>query len=274
MPEHRPTSLPPHPWHRRPSPRGRRRRGRIALGVVAFLLTAFLIGAAFIPLPYYLFKPGSVRDTEPLISVSGAEVYPSDGSIGYTTVSLRQATLLGLAQGWVDDDIDVVPRDDVLQRPRRGREPRAQPADDDRLQAGGDVRRPRTARLRRVDDRGPGRPRRRARLAGRRRDRARRRDHRHRRRAVRRPRRPDPPPRGRGTRRRGDGDAADRPGARTRTSSWPWWRRPTTRRGRSWASRSSPSPWTSTSRSRSRSTPATWAGRRPGSPSRSPSSTT
>jgi Lon-like protease len=92
----------------------RRRPGRIALGVVAFLLTAFLVGAAFVPLPYYLFKPGAVRDTEPLISVSGPEVYPSDGSIGYTTVSLRQATLLGLAQGWLDDDIDVVPRDDVL----------------------------------------------------------------------------------------------------------------------------------------------------------------
>ena len=41
-------------------------------------------------------------------------MYPSDGSIGYTTVSLRQATLLGLAQGWLDDDIDVFPRDEVL----------------------------------------------------------------------------------------------------------------------------------------------------------------
>ncbi len=84
------------------------------LGVVGFLVVAFLVGAALIPLPYYLFKPGSVRDTEPLISVSGTEVYPSDGSIGYTTVSLRQATLLRLVQGWLDDDIDVFPRDDVL----------------------------------------------------------------------------------------------------------------------------------------------------------------
>jgi Lon-like protease len=105
-----PLSPPPPP----PVAPRRRRRGRIALAVVAFLLTAFLVGAAFVPLPYYLFKPGSVHDTQPLISVSGAEVYPSDGSIGYTTVSLRQATLLGLAQGWLDDDIDVVPRDDVL----------------------------------------------------------------------------------------------------------------------------------------------------------------
>ena len=108
-----PTPPPPPPVTSR-----RRRRGHITLGVVLLLLlafsVAFVVGAAFIPLPYYLFKPGSVRDTEPLIAVSGTEVYPSDGSIGYTTVSLRQATLLGLAQGWLDDDIDVFPRDEVL----------------------------------------------------------------------------------------------------------------------------------------------------------------
>ena len=73
-----------------------------------------LIGAAVIPLPYYLFKPGSVRDTEPLISIEGTETFPSDGSIAYTTVSLRQATLLRLAQGWIDDDIDIYTRQEVL----------------------------------------------------------------------------------------------------------------------------------------------------------------
>jgi PDZ domain-containing protein len=82
---------------------------------VAFLLTAFLVGATFVPLPYYLFKPGSVRDTEPLITVENTQVYPSDGSIAFTTVSLRQASLLGLVQGWLDDDIDVYSRDRVLQ---------------------------------------------------------------------------------------------------------------------------------------------------------------
>jgi PDZ domain-containing protein len=97
-----------------PAPRRRNPR-RVALGVVAFLLTAFLIGATFVPLPYYLFKPGSVRDTEPLISVDGTEVYASDGSISYTTVSLRQASLLGLLQGWLDDDIDIRSRSRVLQ---------------------------------------------------------------------------------------------------------------------------------------------------------------
>jgi PDZ domain-containing protein len=96
-------------------PRSQRRTRRVVLGIVAFLLTAFLLGAAFVPLPYYLFKPGSVRDTEPLIAVEGTEVFASDGSISYTTVSLRQATLMGLVQGWLDDDIDVYGRDRVLQ---------------------------------------------------------------------------------------------------------------------------------------------------------------
>jgi Lon-like protease len=97
-----------------PAPR-RRRRGRIALVTVAFLLVAFVLGASLVPLPYYLFRPGSVRDTEPLITVEGTTVYPSDGSIGYTTVSLRQATLFGLMQGWMDDDIDIFGRERVLQ---------------------------------------------------------------------------------------------------------------------------------------------------------------
>jgi len=93
----------------------RRRTGQIVVAIVVLLTAGFLVGAAFVPLPYYLFKPGSVRDTQPLIQVEGTEVYPSEGSIGYTTVSLRQATLLGLVQGWLDDDIDVFGRDRVLQ---------------------------------------------------------------------------------------------------------------------------------------------------------------
>jgi PDZ domain-containing protein len=110
-----PPVLPAVPASTGEGPPRRRRTGRILLAIAVFLLTAFLVGAAFVPLPYYLFKPGSVRDTEPLIAVEGTEVFPSEGSIGYTTVSLRQATLLGLAQGWLDDDIDVIDRDRVLQ---------------------------------------------------------------------------------------------------------------------------------------------------------------
>src|SRR5918994_1815576 len=93
------------------TPRRRRRFWPIVLTVV---VVAFVIGAATVPLPYYLYRPGTVRDTEPLIAVDGAGVYASDGTISYTTVSLRQATLFGLASGWIDDGVDVVPRDEVL----------------------------------------------------------------------------------------------------------------------------------------------------------------
>jgi PDZ domain-containing protein len=93
----------------------RRRIGRVIAPIGAFMLVAFLFGAALVPLPYYQFKPGSVRDTEPLIEIEGVEVFPSDGAIGYTTVSLRQATLFGLLQGWLDDDIDIIDSDVVLQ---------------------------------------------------------------------------------------------------------------------------------------------------------------
>jgi Lon-like protease len=98
-----------------PAPRRRGGARRIVLGVAVLLLTAFLVGATLVPLPYYQFRPGSVRDTEPLIAVDGLDVYPSDGSISYTTVSLRRATLVGLVQGWIDDDIDIFDQDRVLQ---------------------------------------------------------------------------------------------------------------------------------------------------------------
>jgi PDZ domain-containing protein len=96
--------------------RGRRvSGGQIAAVVVVLLLTAFVVSAAVVPLPYYAFKPGSVRDTDSLISVGeGTQLYPPEGSINYTTVSLRQATLFGLVAGWIDDDVDIHPEDEVL----------------------------------------------------------------------------------------------------------------------------------------------------------------
>lgn len=73
-----------------------------------------MISACLVKLPYYAFRPGSVRDTSTLISVDGAETYDADGSISYTTVSLRTVTLAELVWGWLDDDIDIKSRDDVL----------------------------------------------------------------------------------------------------------------------------------------------------------------
>ena len=92
-------------------PRRRRRIWPIALTA---LVVALIVGAATVPLPYYAYRPGSVRDTEPLIAVGDEETFPSAGTISFTTVSLRQSTLFGLLAGWLDDDIDVFPREKVL----------------------------------------------------------------------------------------------------------------------------------------------------------------
>jgi PDZ domain-containing protein len=96
--------------------RGARRRSRRRIWPIALtvLLVTFVVGAATVELPYYAYRPGSVRDTEPLITIADEETFPSAGSISYTTVSLRQVTLLGMLTGWLDDDVDVFPRDKVL----------------------------------------------------------------------------------------------------------------------------------------------------------------
>ena len=106
------TPEPPAP----PLRRRRRRRPWRVVGVVAvMLLTAFVVSAALVELPYYAFRPGSVRATESLVSVGDeTETYDADGSISYTTVSLQQTTLFELVGGWLDDDVDIYPQDEVL----------------------------------------------------------------------------------------------------------------------------------------------------------------
>ena len=62
----------------------------------AFLLGAFLLSISFVIAVGFIVKtdnaalmPGSARDTEALVSVSGLETFPSDGEIFYTTVRVR-----------------------------------------------------------------------------------------------------------------------------------------------------------------------------------------
>jgi len=106
---------PPEP----PGPSHRRRPSRRSW-IVAFLVLAVvgsIVSASVVRLDYYAFRPGSVRNTEPLIHVAadGPQIYPSDGEISFTTVALRHVTLFGLLQGWLDPDVDIHSADEVLQ---------------------------------------------------------------------------------------------------------------------------------------------------------------
>src|SRR6185503_9459940 len=84
------------------------------LGATVVVITVAVVAAALIKVPYYLLSPGSVRATEDLIDVSGAQTYPQDGQVGYTTVSVQHATALGWVVAHLDDSISIYPEKDIL----------------------------------------------------------------------------------------------------------------------------------------------------------------
>lgn len=102
--------------------RTRRRRRSILVVVVPL---AVLVAAAFlVPLPYYLVSPGSVRPAEQRIDISGAESFPSDGEVLFTTIFESQATPALLVRAWMDDAVEIKTRDELypdgdIERSRR-----------------------------------------------------------------------------------------------------------------------------------------------------------
>jgi PDZ domain-containing protein len=81
----------------------------------AFLVPVLgvLFVAGYVLLPYYALGPGPVHEVEPLIRVTGAERYPSEGRFVLTSVVFRQLTGLGVVGAWLDPDRSVVPREQV-----------------------------------------------------------------------------------------------------------------------------------------------------------------
>lgn len=102
-----------------PERRDRRRARRQAPwlwvgGLMTFVVVAGMISSAFVRVPYYAFQPGSVRTVDQLIEVDGAPTYDGDGQVNFLTVSIREATALEAALGWLDPDTDLIPREEVL----------------------------------------------------------------------------------------------------------------------------------------------------------------
>lgn len=98
-------------------------RRRSTLVVSALLLSGLVVVAALLPVPYVVFRPGPLTDVlgegedGPVISVEGAPVFPTTGSLDLTTVGVTPAgarmDLLTAMRAWVDPDRAVVPRDIV-----------------------------------------------------------------------------------------------------------------------------------------------------------------
>jgi Lon-like protease len=123
-PEHADQSEPSVATEPDEAPRRRLVRIWVTVGVVVACLVAATVAAAVVKVPYVLLSPGSARATEPLISVDGAPSYPHEGSIDFTTVSLRKASALEALMGWLDPTVDVVEEELVFggQTPEENRQ--------------------------------------------------------------------------------------------------------------------------------------------------------
>jgi PDZ domain-containing protein len=93
--------------------RRRRRRRRWILGVSLALLVGAVLGVIFVPTPYVLLEPGSVRSTQDRISIEGAEVHEPESEVLFTTVYVDRATTWGLLRGALDDAIEVHTQEEI-----------------------------------------------------------------------------------------------------------------------------------------------------------------
>jgi Lon-like protease len=109
-----------------------RRTAVLTAGVV--LLVLFGILGAVLPVPYVAQVPGPTYNTlgdidgTPIISLTGREPNDTSGNLNLTTVGIpqRPLTLVGAVQGWFDDEVIVVPREQVYPSDQSVEETQAQ----------------------------------------------------------------------------------------------------------------------------------------------------
>jgi PDZ domain-containing protein len=109
-----------------------RRTTVLVTGTVLLLLFGVL--GALLPVPYVAQVPGPTYNTlgdiggKPIISVSGREPNHTSGNLNLTTVGIpqRPLTLVGAVQGWFDDEVSVVPREQVYPSDQSVQETQAQ----------------------------------------------------------------------------------------------------------------------------------------------------
>jgi PDZ domain-containing protein len=96
-------------------------RRNATLSTAAVLLVALVAVAALFPVPYVVYSPGPIEDVlgevdgQAIISIEGAETYPTSGRLDLTTVGVTSASrelgLLSALRAWVDPRYAVVPRE-------------------------------------------------------------------------------------------------------------------------------------------------------------------
>jgi len=82
------------------------------------------VAAAFVRLPYVLISPGAATPVEDVVEIEGAPTFEHDGSVLFLTVNVsnHRPNVYGALGGWLDDDVDVLPEEDVFPDGNRDRE--------------------------------------------------------------------------------------------------------------------------------------------------------
>jgi Lon-like protease len=110
-----------------PFPVKRRRRPLVAAATVAgvIVVLAILVGT-LIRLPYVLIAPGDAQSVERVVKIDGAQTFPHRGQLLLLTVSVSsdRPNAFVVLSGWLDENTDVVPEDDVLQGKSRAEDQR------------------------------------------------------------------------------------------------------------------------------------------------------
>ena len=86
---------------------------RLAWSGIAAVAAIVLAASGFVTVGQVAIAPGGLHETEERIDVEGTTEYPSDGEMLFATVSVREVTVWGWLQGKLDDDIKLLPRDQV-----------------------------------------------------------------------------------------------------------------------------------------------------------------
>ncbi|MFQ6170012.1 PDZ domain-containing protein [Oryzobacter sp. R7] len=103
------------------------RPGRLAGVLLTTTFTLIALGAllSFVGLPYVVMSPGPATNIlgktggKPLLEVEGAETYPTEGRLDFTTVSVRggpgdRVTIYEVLQGWLSPFEEILPVDAVF----------------------------------------------------------------------------------------------------------------------------------------------------------------
>ncbi len=102
------------PWA--PPPPPRRRRWSVAIWAALAVVVVAVIVAMLIRLPYVLISPGKGTAVDQVVSIDGARTFDDPGHLLFLTVSVSTSrpNLFRLLTAWLDDDVEIVPEDDVL----------------------------------------------------------------------------------------------------------------------------------------------------------------